>query len=282
MGKTKIIVAVILVFLGVLIVLAFAGYLVREEIAKEKEGWVTDPVIAHIPLRADLDFPDEPILNRTVDIIYTLTPQVDLKTDVSEGLILPEGIVFVENNLPTGQITLRKGKKYKFNAKIKAVEIGNWMIYASPGVYANVNVGGEMSTVWIQKVWKAKEPLIRYLHRERLSSEERDTLMNITKNWLRRHGAVKYEREEIDCTIISRPASGIHDINIKCYGCEMVCFSNSILYDRYYFIIEEDLVNNKTKVRNVYRWAYWTPSGFESKPVCEEITRTKNVKIGGD
>jgi len=284
MGKTKIIVAVILVFLGVLIALAFAGYLVREEIAKEKEGWVTDPVIAHIPLRADLDFPrpfPDPDDPTSINIIYILTPTVDVKTNVSEGIVLPEGIVFVENNFPTKPITLSKGKTYKFRAKIKVVKPGRWIFYVSPGVYGDVSLFEEWKTgvqaAGVQGVFDATEPLIRYLHRERLSSEERDTLMNITKNWLRRHGAVKYEREEIDCTIISRPASGI-----KCCGCEMVCFSNSILYDRYYFIIEEDLVNNKTKVRNVYRWAYWTPSGFESKPVCEEITRTKNVKIGGD
>ena len=124
----------------------------------------------------------------------------------------------------------------------------------------------------------ATVPLIRYLHREKVSNEERDTLMNIAKNWLREYGAVKYEREEIDCTIISRPASGIHHTNIKCYGCEMVCFLNSILYDRYYFIIEEDLHTNKTKVRNVYRWAYRTPKGYQRKPVCEEIT-INNIEI---
>ena len=271
---------IILVLFAVLFAVMLAGCVALHMYDIAKKQYVTDPVIAHIPLRADLDFPDEPILNRTVDIIYTLTPQVDVKTDVSEGLILPEGIMFVENNLPIGQITLSKGRKYRYSAKIKTVEIGNWMIYASPGVYANVNVvfGGEVSTVWIQKVWKAKEPLTRYRLRENISKEQQDVLMNITKNWLRGYGIQKYEREEFNCTIISRPASGIHNINIKCYGCELMGYSNSRLHEKYYFIIEEDLLTNKTKVRNVYRWAYWTPSGYESKPVCEEI----RIKGGGN
>ncbi len=269
--KTKIIVAVILIFLGVLIALAFAGYLVREEIAKEKEGWVTDPVIAHIPLRADLDFPDEPILNRTVDIIYTLTPQVDVKTDVSEGLILPEGIVFVENNLPTGQITLSKGRTYRYSAKIKVVKPGRWTIYASPGVYADLGVFEDLwAGVAIYKVMDATIPLTRYHLKENLSKEHLDILKSVAKESLREYSAQReHEKEEFNCSEIS----GSPDISY--YGCEMICYSNSKLHDRYYFVIEEDRHTKEITVRNVYRWAYWTPSGFESKPVCEEITRTK-------
>jgi hypothetical protein len=81
-------------------------------------------------------------LVNAMNMKYTLTPSVDVKTDVSEGVILPEGIVFVENNLPIGQVTLSKGRKYRYSAKIKTVEIGNWMIYASPCVYAIVNAAG--------------------------------------------------------------------------------------------------------------------------------------------
>lgn len=263
---------ILLILIAVFVATALAVFVL--ELTGDKKEYVTDPVIAHIPVRADLDFPDEPILNRTVDIIYTLNPLVDVKVDVSEGLILPEGIVFVENDLPTGQVTLLKGKKYRYNAKIKTVEIGNWMIYASPGVYANVNVmfGGEVSTVWIQKVWKAKEPLTRYRLRENVSEERQRILMGIAKNWLREYGAIEYEKEEFNCTIISWPASRIHDINIKCYGCEMKCYSNSTLYDKYYFVIEEDQHTNKTTIRNVYQWAYRIPKGYQQKPVCEEIT----------
>ena len=148
----------------------------------EKKEYVTDPVIAHIPLRDDLTF-FAPALNQTADITYILTPSVDVKANVSEGLILPDGIVFVENDLPTGQILLKKGKKYRYGAKIKTVDIGNWMVYASPGVYANVNVafGGEVSTVWIQKVWKAKEPLTRSRLKENMTQEHHDIFMDVTK-----------------------------------------------------------------------------------------------------
>ena len=245
-----------------------------QSLVDEKKEYVTDPVIAHIPLRADLGFPDEPILNRTVDIIYTLNPLVDVKVNVSEGLILPEGIVFVENNLPTGQITLSKGKKYRYSAKIKTVDIGNWVIYASPGVYANVNVafGGEVSTVWIQKVWKAKEPLTRSRLKENITQEHHDVLMDVAENWLIEHGIQRYEKEEFNCTVISWPASRIHNVNIKCYGCEMLGYSNSKLCDKYYFVTEEDQHTNKTKIRNVYRWAYRTSSRYQQKPVCGEIT----------
>jgi len=248
-------------------------------LSDEKKEYVTDPVIADIPIRSDLDFPDEPILNRTVDIIYTLNPLVDVKVNVSEGLILPEGIIFVENNLPTGQITLKKGKKYRYSAKVKTVEIGNWMIYASPGVYANVNIafGGEVSTVWIQKVWKAKEPLTRSRLKENVTQEHHDILMDVAKNWLVEHGVQRYKKEEFNCTVISWPASRIHNVNIKCYGCEILGYSNSKLYDKYYFVIEEDQHTNKTNVRNVYRWAYQTPSGYQRKPVCEDITMKSGV-----
>jgi|GEM_PF-2342883 len=270
----------LLLAVAVLIAVALSGCI------QEKKEYVTDPIIADIPLRADLDISipdsDEPILN----IVYALTPQVDVKVNVSEGIILPEEIVFVENNLPTGQITLSKGRTYRYSGTLKVAKPGRWVFYVSPGTYADVNVVGDfVRSAGIQKVWKAKEPLTRFRLRENISEEQIDVLMNITKNWLRRYGAQKYEKEEFNCTIISRPALSIHNItiiNIKCYGCELMGYSDSQLHEKYYFIIEEDLLTNKTKVRNVYRWAYWTPSGFESKPVCEEITRTKNVKIGGD
>ena len=93
-----------------------------QSLTDEKKEYVADPVIAHIPLRADLDFPspfpnpDDPT---SINIIYILTPTVDVKVNVSEGIVLPEGIVFVQNNLPTGQTTLSKGKKYEYNAKIR-------------------------------------------------------------------------------------------------------------------------------------------------------------------
>jgi len=265
---TKASLALVVLFITILLAIFV------QSLADEKKEYVTDPVIDHIPLRADLGLPDEPILNRTVDITYTLNPLVDVKVNVSEGLILPEEIVFVENNLPIGQITLKKGKKYRYSAKIKTVDIGNWMVYASPGVYANVNVafGGEVSTVWIQKVWKAKEPLTRSRLKENITQEHHNIFTDVTKNWLNEHDIQRSEKEELNYTIISWPASSIHNINIKCYGCEMLGYSNSKLYDKYYFVIEEDQHTNKTQIRNVYRWAYQTPSGYQQKPVCEEIT----------
>lgn len=39
------------------------------------------------------------------------------------------------------------------------------------------------------------------------------------------------------------------------------------------------LVDLKT---NVYRWAYWTTSGYRRKPVCEEITKAKIIEQGGN
>ncbi|MEA3282356.1 MAG: hypothetical protein U9Q68_07330 [Euryarchaeota archaeon] len=181
--------------------------------ADEKKEYVTDPVIAHIPLEAHLRFsfdPDDPAL---MNMEYTLTPSVDVKTNISEGIVLPEGIVFVENNLQTGQITLRKGKKYMFDAKIKSVETGIWRIYASPGVYADVNVfEGSVSSVVGQGVFDATVPLTRFRLRAKVSNEEQDILMNITKNWLRGYGAVEYGQEEFSCTIISA------NPDIRCCG----------------------------------------------------------------
>ena len=270
---TKASLALVVIFIAILLVIFV------QSLTDEKEEYITDLVIAHIPLEAHLRFsfdPDDPAL---MNMIYTLTPSVDLKTDVSEGIVLPEEIVFVEGDMPTGQITLSKNKKYKYNTKIKAVDTGIWTIYASPGVYAIVNVfEGEVSSVIGQEVFDATEPVTMYRFREELSKEQQDVLMNITKNWLREYGMQEYKKEEFNCTIISSHVSRIHDIDIKCYGCEMFGYSNSTLYDKYYFVIDEDLNTNKTNVRNVYRWAYQTPSGYQQKPVCEEIT----MKGGGN
>lgn len=90
---------IISVLSAVLIAVILAGCVALHMYDVAKKQYVTDPVIAHIPLRADLDFPspfpnpDDPTL---ISIIYILTPTVDVKTDVSEGIVLPEEIVFVE------------------------------------------------------------------------------------------------------------------------------------------------------------------------------------------
>ena len=247
------------------------------ELTSDKKEYVTDPVIAHIPLRADLDFPDEPILNRTVDIIYTLNPAVDIKVNVSEGLILPEGIVFVENNLPAGQITLKKGKKYRYSAKIKVIKPGRLTIYASPGVYADLGVyyEGFLATVGVQKVFKATIPITMPPLIEKITKQQQDELAAVAKNWLREYGAQEYEKEVFNCSKISENLN----LNISCYGCELRYYSDSVLYDSYYSVIEKNFNTNKTKVRNVYHWAYQTPTSYQRKPVCEEIAMKEGDKL---
>ena len=257
-------ITILLVLVVIFIALALAIFM--QQSTGDKKEYVTDPVIAHIPLRADLDFSfpdsDEPT---SINIVYILTPTVDVKVNVSEGIILPEGIIFVENNLPTDQITLSKGRTYKFRAKIKAVKTGFWIIYVSPGVYGDVTLFEKRVNVGVQGVFDATVPLTRFRLRAKVSKEGRDILMNITKNWLQEYGAVEYGKEEFNCTIISA------NPDIRCYGCEMLGYSNSKLYDKYYFVIEEDQHTNKTKIRNVYRWAYQTPSGYRQKPACEAV-----------
>jgi hypothetical protein len=109
----------------------------------EKEEYVTDPVIADIPIVADLDIS---FLGQgksaSVNIVYTLIPSVDVKMDVSKGIVLPATVIFMESDLPTGQITLKKGRKYKYKTQIKALVNGDWMIYAAPGVHADLRVVG--------------------------------------------------------------------------------------------------------------------------------------------
>ena len=258
---TKASLALVVIFIAILLAIFV------QSLADEKKEYVTDPVIADIPLRADLTF-FAPALNQTADITYTLTPSVDVKVNVSEGIVLPDGIVFVENNLPTGQILLKKGKKYRYDGKIKTVEIGNWMIYASPGVYADMDVFERRASVAIYEVRDAVVPLTRYRLRENISKEQQDAFKDATKYLLSEYGynTQKYGEEEFKCSVIS-----LH-YDVPCYGCEMKCYSNSKMHDKYYFVIEEDQHTNKTKVRNVYRWAYQTPTGYQQKPVCEEIT----------
>ena len=244
----------------------------------EKAQSVTDPVRAHIPLKAHLLFsfpdPNEPVL---MNMIYTLTPLVDLKTNVSEDIVLPEGIVFVENNLPTGQVMLSKGKRYKYNAKIKAVESGIWRIYASPGVYADVKVlDGRVSSIVGQEVFDVSKLPVEFHDIIEVSEEQQAILMDAAKNWLRGYNAQEYGREEFECLRISG------NPDISCFGCELKCYSDSTLYGKFYFVIEEDLVTKEIKIRNVYRWAYWTTSGYRRKPVCEEITKAKIIEQGGN
>jgi len=164
---TKASLALVVIFIAILLAIFV------QSLADEKKEYVTDPVIAHIPIRADLDFSfpdsDEPT---SMDMVYTVIPLVDVEIDVSEGIVLPGEIVFVENNLPTGQITLKKGKKYRYNARIKVVKSGFWIIYASPGVYGDVYVlEGRVRSTGTQKVWKAKEPLTRYRLKENITQE---------------------------------------------------------------------------------------------------------------
>ena len=268
----KIIKIILVMVLAVTIIIAAVLAAFVLGLTSDKKEYVTDPIIAHIPLEAHIRFSFDPDDDTLMGITYTLIPSVDVKTDVSEGIVLPEGIIFVENNLPTGQITLRKGKKYKYNAKIKVVKSGRWIFYVSPGVYGDVSLYKNLVTAGVQGVFDATEPLTRYHLREELSKEDQDILMNITKNWLREYGVREYEREEFNCTIISA------NPDIRCCGCEMMSYSNSILHNKYYFIIDKDRHTNKTKVRNVYRWAYWTPKSYQRKPVCEEIM-INNIKI---
>ena len=260
---TKASLALVVIFITLLLAIFV------QSLANEKKEYVTDPVIAHIPLRAHLHFsgfPKGPALNETVSFVYVLAPSVDLKVNVSEGIVLPEGFVFAENNLPTNQITLSKDARYQFNATIKSVKVGKWTIYASPGVYVDAYVFEDRKGVLrIQEVPFATQPTYIAQRTENVSKEQQDVLADIAKDWLGEYGAIEYDKEEFNCSIISlawHPG----------YGCEMLGYSNSTLYDKYYFVIGEDLHTNETGVRNVYRWAYRTPTGYRKKPVCEEIT----------
>jgi len=246
----------------------------------EKMPTMTDPVIAHIPLRADIYFHRPPRLNRTVNITYILTPSTDLRVNVSDGIVLPEGIVFVENDMPTDYITLSKNKTYLFNSTIRTVKLGNWTIYASPGVYAEVLAKNDKTAhIFIQKVFRDTLPIIHFRNREdrvKVSEEQQDVLMTAANDWLSAYGAQEYEKAEFNCSRIS----GNEDVLCYCYGCEMMCYSDSTLVDRYYFVIEEGLHTREIKIRNVYRWTYSSPSGYQSDPVCEEI-RIENTRQRG-
>ena len=264
---------ILLVLLLVLVALASA--VVVLELTSDKKEYIADPVIAHIPLRADLDFPspfpnpDDPT---SINIIYILTPTVDVKVNVSEGIVLPEGIVFVQNNLPTGQTTLSKGKKYKYNAKIRVVKPGRWIFYVSPGVYGDVSLFEDWVTAGVQGVFDISKLPVEFHDIIDVSKEQRGVLMNVAKKWLIEYSAQEYGGEEFKCLQISG------NPDVLCYGCEMLGYSNSTLHDKYYFVIDEDLHTNETRVRNVYRWAYQTSSGYQQKPVCEEVM----VKGGGN
>jgi hypothetical protein len=266
---TKASLALVLIFIAILLAIFV------QSLADEKKESVTDPVIAHIPIRADLDFPspfpnpDDPT---SINIIYILTPTVDVKVNVSEGIVLPEGIVFVQNNLPTGQTTLSKGKKYKYNAKIRVVKPGRWIFYVSPGVYGDVSLFEDWVTAGVQGVFDISKLPVEFHDIIDVSEEQRDVLMDVAKKWLIEYSAQEYGREEFECLQISG------NPDVSCYGCEMLGYSNSTLHDRYYFVIDEDLHTNETRVRNVYHWAYQTPTGYQRRPICEEIT----MKGGGN
>jgi len=244
-----------------------------QSLADEKEEYITDQVIADIPIKSDLDISFlGPGKSMSVNMVYTLIPLVDVKMDVSKGIVLPATVVFVESDLPTGQITLKKGRKYKYKTKIKALVNGDWMIYAAPGVYADIRVvGGDVSSAWVYGVFDAAESITRYRHSEKISEEQRNILINITNDWLQRYNSTEYEKQDFNCTILSRAGSGLSGIDIRCYGCELWAYSNSTLSDRYYFVLGEDVHTGIIKIKNVYRWEYQTSSGYQQKPVCEEV-----------
>ena len=238
---------------------------------------VTDPIIAHIPLKAHLrfHFHKKTTLNRTVNITYVLTPSTDVRMNVSDGIVLPEGIVFVESDLLTDYTTLSKNKTYLFNATIKVVKHGSWKIYASPGVCANVTISENEGWAVIHEVIESTA-----LIKEIVSDKQHGILMTATNDWLRAYGAPEYEQVEFNCSKISGSDFDSYGCEMPCYGCEIMCYSDSTLVDRYYFVIEDNRRTSMTKIRNVYRWPYSTPSGYQSDPVCEEI-RIKNIGQGG-
>ncbi|MEA3325056.1 MAG: hypothetical protein U9Q37_07965, partial [Euryarchaeota archaeon] len=142
-------------------------------------------------------------------------PSVDVKMDVSKGIVLPATVVFVESDLPTGQITLKKGRKYKYKTKIKALVNGNWIIYASPDTYTDLRVvGGDVTSAWVYGVFDAAEPISRYHLREEVSEEQRNVLINITNDWQQRYNSTEYEKQDFNCTILSRPVSGFPDMYV--------------------------------------------------------------------
>lgn len=249
---------IILAMSAVLVVVALVGFIAMSDyqqwVPKEK---VKTPGVT-LPLTAHLSFSNAPALNQTANITYTLTPSVDLKVNVSKDISLPEGFIFVDSNLPTNQIMLSKGKTYKFNATLKAVETGNWMIYASPGVYAYVHVSND--TAWISDSTfvnpvkpseKAKiVPIINKTPSEAISNEKLDVLMNVAENWLRANTTQEYE-EEFKCSM------RFESPDIRCYCCEMRCYVNSTLVYKYYFIIEENVYTSKVKIQDVYGPMYF-------------------------
>ncbi|MEA1998084.1 MAG: hypothetical protein U9N61_01985 [Euryarchaeota archaeon] len=267
---TKASLALVVIFIAILLAIFV------QSLVDEKEEYVTDQVIADIPIRADLDISFlGPGKSMSVNMVYTLIPSVDVKMDVSKGIVLPATVVFVESDLPTGQITLKKGRKYKYKTKIKALVNGDWMIYASPGVYASLRVvGGDVTSAMIYGISNVEKTIIQYRHREKVSEEQRNVLINITNDWLQRYNSTEYEKQDFNCTVLSIAGSGLSGIDIRCYGCELWGYSNSMLSDRYYFVLGEDEYTGIIKIKNVYRWAYQTPTGHQQKPVCEEVMMT--------
>jgi hypothetical protein len=264
---TKASLALVVIFIAILLAIFV------QSLADEKKEYVTDQVISDIPIRSDLDISFlGPGKSMSVNMVYTLIPSVDVKMDVSKGIVLPATVVFVESDLPTGQITLKKGRKYKYKTKIKALLNGDWVIYAAPGVYADLRVvGGDVTSAGIYGISDAVESITRYRHSEKISEEQRNVLINITNDWLQWYNSTEYEKQDFNCTILSRPGSGLSGIDIRCYGCELWGYSNSTLSDRYYFVLDEDVNTGIIKIKNVYRWAYQSPSGYQQKPVCEEV-----------
>ena len=264
---TKASLALVVIFIAILLVIFV------QSLVDEKEEYITDQVIADIPIRSDLDISFlGPGKSMSVNMVYTLIPSVDVKMDVSKGIVLPATVVFVESDLPTGQITLKKGRKYKYKTKIKALVNGDWMIYAAPGVYADIRVvGGDVTSAGVYGISNAEKTIIQYRHREKISEEQRNVLINITNDWLQRYNSTEYEKQDFNCTILSRAGSGLSGIDIRCYGCELWGYSNSTLSDRYYFVLGENVHTGMIQIKNVYRWAYQTPSGYQQKPVCEEV-----------
>ena len=117
-----------ILFLGVIIIIIIGIILINTFfVFNQKETRGTSPMRAEF-YRGNFSVSDAPILNKTVELIFTLE-SMDDAPNTTIKIFLPEGIRLIKGNLVwNGDI--KKNEKIEHQISVKVIKEGEWQIRA--------------------------------------------------------------------------------------------------------------------------------------------------------
>ncbi len=103
-------------------------------------GCIQNQVSKELPVKAQLFFSEEPMLNRTVNLTLQITSETDV-SNITAKIDLPEGFVFLDGSLNwSGDI--KANETVQVNATVIAIEEGNWTV--NTYVITDTTITGEL------------------------------------------------------------------------------------------------------------------------------------------